>query len=151
MKEGLRDRAECKACEGWPTESMVHIMFDCVAYGREWVWELLEDLWSLTDILFPPLLWGSTFGVTCAIFMMDGGARRMSIEQLWCILCTEALHLIWKLHCERVIQKDGEEFTEHSVTNQFYAAMEARLTLDRRTAAIAKGKKVLQPDDVARI
>ncbi len=79
------------------------------------------------------------------------GARKTAIEQLWCILCTEALHLVWKLRCERVIQNDGRQFSEAEITNRFYSTMDSRLCLDRRTAAIARGKRSLKPTDVERI
>ncbi|KAI0767093.1 hypothetical protein C8Q74DRAFT_1317919 [Fomes fomentarius] len=117
----------CKACVG-TTETMTHIIFDCNAIRRELIWDLLEEVWKTED-----------------------GARRSALEKLWCILCTEVMHLIWKLHCERVIWNDGAEFTENEVTNRLHTTINAWLTLDRRTAALAKGKKALSPDEVAQI
>ena len=55
------------------------------------------------------------------------------------------------MRCERVIQRDGAEFTEREITNRFYAAIDSRLTLDRRVSAMATGKKALKPEDVERI
>ncbi|TFK80162.1 hypothetical protein K466DRAFT_638221 [Polyporus arcularius HHB13444] len=90
-------------------------------------------------------------GAACAVFKTEDGTRRTDMENLWCILCTEAGHLIWKLRCERVIQHGGAEFTKREITNRFYAALDARLTLDRRVAAMASSKRALKPDDVERI
>ena len=82
--------------------------------------------------------------IQLAVFRSEDGNRLRDIESLWCILCTEALHLIWKLRCERVIQNEGREFSDREIINRFYAVLDARLTLDRRTAAIAVGKKALR-------
>ncbi|EJF57243.1 hypothetical protein DICSQDRAFT_69877 [Dichomitus squalens LYAD-421 SS1] len=94
--------------------------------------------------------WGA-LGAACAFFKNEKGKRQPDKEALWTILCTESVHLIWKLRCERVIQNDGQEFTQREVTSRWYAAIEHRLQLDRRTAALARGKKDINPDLVERI
>ncbi|KAI0714822.1 hypothetical protein C8Q76DRAFT_618150 [Earliella scabrosa] len=149
MSDELQRRATCTTCG--VEESMTHIMFDCVAVGQELVWELLEETWRLTDKQWSRPIWGTTFGAACAVFRTEEGARLRNTEKLWCIMCTEALHLIWKLRCERVIQNEGREFTQREVINRFFAALDARLTLDRRTAAIASGKKALRATEVEQI
>ncbi len=149
MSAVLQERATCRICE--ECETMTHIMFECRATGQETVWELLKQLWRLTGYAWKPPSWGTAFGAACAVFKSEDGRRRPAAENLWCILCTEAAHLIWKLRCERVIQKEGEEHSNIEVTNRLYAALDSRLTLDRRTAAIARGRKALKPQDVERI
>ncbi|TFK80515.1 hypothetical protein K466DRAFT_636861 [Polyporus arcularius HHB13444] len=149
MPDELRTRAYCGTCG--ETETMSHIAFECETKGQGVVWSLLKATWELTMARWHEPCWGTTFGAACAVFKSDEGSRKPALENLWCILCTEALHLIWKLRCERVIQRDGEEFTEAEITNRYYAAMDARLSLDRRTAAMAKGKRALKPADVERI
>ncbi|TFK80037.1 ribonuclease H-like protein [Polyporus arcularius HHB13444] len=149
MSAELQERATCRICG--ECEMMTHIIFDCEARGQAIVWKLLEMTWRLTGAKWYEPCWGTAFGAACAVFSTSDGARKPATESLWCILCTEAVHLIWKLRCERVIQRDGEEFTETEVTNRYYAAMDARLSIDRRTAAIMKGKRALKPQDVERI
>ncbi len=151
MSTELQLRASCKICG--ECESMSHIILECNAKGQALIWELLKQLWSLTNAEWHAPNWGTIFGAACAVFKTSGGARRTAIESLWCILCTEAVHLIWKLRCERVIQKEGAEFTTNEVVNRFYAVLDSRLNLDRRTAARARGlgKKALKPSDVERI
>ncbi|TFK80710.1 hypothetical protein K466DRAFT_636194 [Polyporus arcularius HHB13444] len=150
MPADLRARALCARCG--ECESMTHLLFECDAHGQEIIWRLLEQLWTHTGARWAGVSWGTTFGAACAVFATPEGGRRTAIEHLWCILCTEALYLVWKLRCERVIRNDGGDFTEDEVTNRFYATLESRLSLDRRTAALyATGRKALRPQEVERI
>lgn len=149
MSDELQMRATCATCG--ECETMSHIIFECDSLGQEVIWNLLKDTWSLTGAKWHAPSWGTAFGAACAIFTTDKGARRFAIEHLWCILCTEALHLIWKLRCERVIQNEGAEFSEIEIVNRYYATMDSRLSLDRRTATMAKGKKAYKLADVERI
>ncbi len=139
MSAELHEQAICKVCG--ECETITHIIFECRAIGQGLIWDLLQSTWVLTGTAWNEPIWGSTFGTACAVFATPEGTRRTSIENLWTNLCTEALHLIWKLRCERVIKNEGEEFTRNEVTNQYFSTMDSRLSLDRRTAAIARGKK----------
>ncbi len=149
MSEELRTREVCAICG--ERESMSHIIFECRAVGQEQIWDRLKELWLSTGAAWNEPCWGSAFGAACAVFKTDAGRRRSAIESLWCILCTETLHLIWKLRCERVIQREGVEFNVQQVTNRFYSTLESRLNLDRRTAVRARGKRSLKPSEVSQI
>lgn len=149
MSAELQERALCRVCG--ECESMSHIVLECDAVGQGLIWKLLRQTWLLTKAEWFEPCWGTTFGAACAVFRSANGSRRTALEHLWCILTTEALHLIWKMRCERVIQKEGAEFTEQEVTNRFYVTLDSRLNLDRRTAAVAKGKRSIKPCDVERI
>ncbi len=149
MSDELRLRATCARCG--ECDTMSHIVFDCEARGQEVIWDLLKSVWTHTGAEWKLPSWGTIFGAACAVFSTADGKRKSAIEQLWCILCTETVHLIWKLRCERVIQNDGAEFTVTEITNRFYSTLESRLTLDRRTAVIARGKRSLGLQEVARI
>ncbi|RPD58238.1 hypothetical protein L226DRAFT_466248 [Lentinus tigrinus ALCF2SS1-7] len=149
MADELKTRAKCATCG--ELESMTHILFDCPAEGQETAWKLLKKLWQLTGCEWKRPCWGTAFGAACAVFKSADGARKHDLESLWCILCTEVVHMIWKMRCERIIQKGGAEFTRRETTNRFYSALESRLMVDRRVAAKASSKRALKPDDVARI
>ncbi|TFK95021.1 ribonuclease H-like protein [Polyporus arcularius HHB13444] len=150
MSDELRGRALCAICG--ECETMSHIILECNAVGQETIWKLVQEIWSHTKAEWKPPSWGSILGSACAVFKTAEGGRRSATENLWCILCTEAAHLVWKLRCERVIQNEGVNFSESEVTNRLYAALQSRLELDRRTAAIAKGgKKALKPQEVEQI
>ncbi|KAI1781990.1 hypothetical protein LXA43DRAFT_977803 [Ganoderma leucocontextum] len=148
MSDEMKERAICKKCGN--VESMDHVLFRCEAPGQQQIWERLEELWSHTGLPWHQPGWG-VLGAGCAVFKTEGGSRRPESEALWTILCSEATHLIWKLRCERVIRNEGADFTEREIKNRWYAAIERRLTLDRRTAVLAKGKKDLRPGMVERI
>ncbi len=149
MSVELQNRMYCSICG--ECESMTHILFECEARGQELIWLLLGQLWQLTKVEWKEPCWGTIFGAACAIFKTAQGGRKSAAESLWCILCTESVHLIWKLRCERVIQNEGAEFTAKEITHRFYSSLESRLNLDRRTAAMAKGKRALKPQEVERI
>ncbi len=149
MSAELQARATCTVCG--ECETMSHIIFECTATGRETIWGLLKTIWELTKAQWYEPCWGTTFGAACVTFKSAEGNRLTTVEHLWCILCTEALHLIWKLRCERVIQNEGRDFTEAEVTNRFHSALDSRLDLDRRTAAIAKGRKSISARSVESI
>ncbi len=149
MSAELQDRATCSVCG--ECETMTHIIFNCGAVGQKEIWTLLEQTWLLTKAEWHDPCWGMAFGAACASFKTEKGARRTAIESLWTILCTEAVHLIWKLRCERVIQREGRDFTAQEITNRYYSTMDSRLDLDRRTAALMKGKRSLKPKEVERI
>ncbi len=149
MSLELQQRAVCARCG--ERETMSHIIFECEARGQQIVWELMRKTWGHTGMAWHEPSWGTTFGAACAVLPAGNEGRNTAMEQLWCILATESLHLIWKLRCERVIQKEGRDFAEQEVTNRFFATMNTRLTLDRRTAAQARGKKALKPKEVEKI
>ena len=53
--------------------------------------------------------------------------------------------------CERVIQNENREFTVPEVTKRWYAAIDRRIELDRRSCAKHLGKSALKAEVVARI
>ncbi|KAI0677140.1 hypothetical protein C8Q78DRAFT_962979 [Trametes maxima] len=150
MPDALRERAVCKVCG--ETESMRHILLSCRACGRGEIWALLEKTWGLTGLAWVAPSWGTVVGAAC-IPVRTGpkGLRDAGKEGLWMTLWAESVHLIWKMRCERVIQNDGREFTQETVTNRWYAAIKQRVDLDRCAASRALGKKALNPRRVGAI
>ncbi|KAI0086102.1 hypothetical protein BDY19DRAFT_872308, partial [Irpex rosettiformis] len=65
------------------------------------------------------------------------------------ILMTESAHLIWKIRCERRIQRDGIDGRTHTDTEilkRWYAAMNIRLRLDCEMTKAKYNKKQLALD-----
>ncbi|TFK88462.1 hypothetical protein K466DRAFT_613495 [Polyporus arcularius HHB13444] len=149
MSAELQQRAICDRCG--ECETMSHIILECNARGQELIWELFKRTWAHTKAEWKEPCWGTAMGAACAVFKNPRGVRQPSLKSLWCILCTEAVHLIWKMRCERVIQREGEEFSNEEITNRFYATISSRLTLDCRTSVRSRGKKALKPQEVERI
>ncbi|KAI0746606.1 hypothetical protein C8Q80DRAFT_1271475 [Daedaleopsis nitida] len=139
MSDESQARASCKRCD--VIETMEHILFDCTAYGRGTVWELLEETWELTKKSWVEPCWGNTLGAGCAVFPKGNGKRDSETEALWMTLVSESMYIIWKLRCERVIQRDGEEFSIREVENRWYATIDQRLGLERKVAAMAIKKR----------
>ncbi len=147
MSEAMRARAPCERCG--VTESMEHILFDCEAVGQETIWELAEETWRSTGLAWHRPNLGTAAGAACAVFESEAGSRKPMAEALWTILLTESLYLIWKLRCERVIQNEKREFTIPEVTRRWYATMDRRLELDRRSCAKHLGRCALTAHAVA--
>ena len=147
MTDELKARAQCKRCD--TVETMEHILFDCASVGRGTIWELAEETWQHTGLPWKEPNWGTALGAASAVLESDDGERKPSAEALWTILMTESLYLIWKLRCERVIQNDKQEFTILEVIRRWYAALDRRLELDRRSCAGFLGRSALKADAVA--
>ncbi|CDO76740.1 hypothetical protein BN946_scf184813.g10 [Trametes cinnabarina] len=146
MPDPLRERATCKVCN--EVESLDHILLNCRARGRAEIMALLSDLWTHTGKEWPGATWGTLIGAPCLIFEGADGERLPALERLWTILTTEAVYLVWKLRCERVIQNDGREFTVAEITNRWFATINRQLTVDRLATAKFLGKRALKPDVV---
>ncbi|KAI0831075.1 hypothetical protein BC628DRAFT_1311542 [Trametes gibbosa] len=147
MPDLLKERATCTKC--LEVESLDHILFRCEARGREKITSLLRKTWENTGVAFPGLRWGTAVGAGCVIFKSSNDARLTLTERLWTILATESLYLIWKLRCERVIQKDGRDFSNAEIESRWYATINRRLTLDRRSTAPFLEKRALDAKAVA--
>ncbi|KAI0757507.1 hypothetical protein C8Q80DRAFT_1216108 [Daedaleopsis nitida] len=149
MSDELQARALCQRCGD--IKNMNHILFECRCVGQGTIWELLEEVWALTNYHPVDVNWGTTVGAACASFKSETGVVQPQANALWTILALESTHLAWKLCCERVIQNDGEEATIPEVTNRWYAAISRRLELDRRSSAKHLGPCALNADMTARI
>ncbi len=149
MSEEMKARAPCQRCGD--IESMEHILVQCAAAGRETVWELLEETWALTGLPWRRVTWGTALGAACVVFEKEDGNRAVAAEALWTILVSESLYLIWKLRCERVIQNEGVEASLPEITRRWYATMDRRLDLDRRSCAKHLGGRALKASTVESI
>ncbi|KAJ3008140.1 hypothetical protein NUW54_g3267 [Trametes sanguinea] len=141
MSDEMKARATCRICG--QTESMQHILFTCEAVGRQTIWGLLQSTWTSTGRTPYDPNWGNICGAACAAIRPNGKDRCAAAESLWAILAIESAHLIWKLRCERVIAKNGAEFTEREVTNRWYSTLNKRLAIDRRVVSLLSGKRKL--------
>ncbi|KAI1784596.1 hypothetical protein LXA43DRAFT_901289 [Ganoderma leucocontextum] len=98
-------------------------------------------MWALTKHPWYDPGWGTIFGAPCAVFKSSKGKCMKKAEDLWTILATESLHLIWKTRCERVIQNEGEPFSRAETKNRWYNTIERRLTMERMmVVSILKGR-----------
>ncbi|KAK0470098.1 uncharacterized protein EV420DRAFT_1616459 [Desarmillaria tabescens] len=110
-------RGECPHCK--VTESMEHILIECNIEGRAMLWKLAQDLWGRKGLRWIEPTYGK----------VDRHATR-----LYRILMTETVHLIWKIRCQRRIQRDDNDpaswHTKDEIRNLWVDAMNRRLTID---------------------
>ena len=61
------------------------------------------------------------------------GCRRPGAEQLYCIIMTDSAHLIWRIRCERIIERGGRQqwHSAQEIKNRWYCAINKKLTLDQ--------------------
>lgn len=57
---------------------------------------------------------------------------------------SESVYLIWKLRCERVIQKENTPFSIQEVSSRWITTINARLDLDREMTNEGLGKRRLK-------
>jgi len=129
----MKDRAYCNHCQG-RIETLAHILTMCESPGQKEVWELAEGLWSRVESIpwYKPGI-GTIIGAGLAkIVDEEAGILLKGDARLWKIIITESAYLIWRLRCERVIQKTGQAFTREEISNRWIKMMNERLQLDRR-------------------
>ncbi|KAH9937787.1 uncharacterized protein BXZ73DRAFT_44606 [Epithele typhae] len=135
MSAELQERAICDHPDCLMIDSMDHILFRCEAIGQKVVWDSLKEIWNDANLTPREINWGSVFA--SPLLQHEGGTKISTDEKnLWTILSSEAVHLIWKLRCERVIRNEKAEFSKEEVAARWKACISARLNLDRRTAAL---------------
>ncbi|KAL7280190.1 hypothetical protein ACG7TL_006609 [Trametes sanguinea] len=141
MPPPLRNRAECHVCGC--LETMNHILFDCSATGRQLSWTLLTSLWSRTGDKEITPTWGTVMGAQSVVIKDEHGTRQPTKEARWAVLATETAFLVWKMRCERVIQREGEQFTAQEATNRWWSTIRDRQKLDMSAANGYLGKRAL--------
>ncbi|EJF58261.1 hypothetical protein DICSQDRAFT_67272 [Dichomitus squalens LYAD-421 SS1] len=88
-------------------------MFRSEAGGQADVWGELGDVWAKKGVPWKEADWEQPWARD-ALFSRRTSAlqRRESMDALWTILRSESGRLVWKLQCEKVIRKRGENLTQ---------------------------------------
>ena len=88
----LEDRAVCPLCE--ETETFQHIVENCKSSERTVVWKATNELWRRKydeDLIVTE---GAVLGCGLADFTKENGKPDAAKNRLYCILISEAAHLI---------------------------------------------------------
>ncbi|KAI0344347.1 hypothetical protein BDW22DRAFT_1316404, partial [Trametopsis cervina] len=146
-------RGLCGLCQ--QEESMEHILAECASPECSRVWQLCRALWErkAPSIPWPGERLGNILGAPLASFHTASGRPAPGASRLYRIMMTESAHLIWRLRCERVIDRCDDEFplhTHHEIDARWLAAMNARLTLDRELTKHKYGTRRLPRATVLR-
>jgi ribonuclease HI len=152
-KDEFQKRGDCqhRDCNG-ALESMEHILTQCNYNGQAEIWKLTKNLWERK---FPGKDWrmptlGTVLSCGVAYFTNEKGKRKSGHERLYRIMIAEAAYLIWKMRCDRVINKDNAEPTTEEVINRWNKMMNERLALDCSITQQKYGKKGLPKPVVLR-
>ncbi|KAL1687731.1 hypothetical protein GGG16DRAFT_61566 [Schizophyllum commune] len=132
----VQERAYCKICGA--VETMHHILFDCESVERGMIWGEARAMWERTGDEWKDPNLGTVVGAACAYFPTEDGSPRPGRQRLWTILVAEAAHLIWKMRCERVIQREGIQFSTQEAIHRWEAVIGARLDTDRRLTSVER-------------
>ena len=140
--QGYHQRASCAPCG--VTENMSHILLSCTTGPTALIWKLAKELWPHNNIRWPALSLGTIMGCGCLSAKPDNRNQETDAPQtllrgasrLLQITVSEAAHLIWVMHCKRVIQE--KTHSPEEVEMRWYKAINRRLTDDKITATIIK-------------
>ncbi|KAJ7489491.1 hypothetical protein FB451DRAFT_1025059, partial [Mycena latifolia] len=99
------DRGICQFCD--EPEDLEHIVLKCRRPGQDTIWSLVKDLWSRKHRTWPELSLGSILSCGLATFEGEKGRGLPGTARLYCILVSESLFTIWKIHNECVISRGG--------------------------------------------
>jgi ribonuclease HI len=125
-------RDKCPVCD--IEDSMAHILTGCNAPGQKEIWLLAKGLWLTKHNVWPNVdNLGVITGCGLAQFQNIKGQRKLGAERLYRIIMTESAHLIWRMRCERIIERNNREqwHTAQEIKNRWYGAINKRLALDQ--------------------
>ena len=136
-----QERSECLHCH--EIESMEHILIKCKSPGQKQVWRLAKKLWYKKTGKTLATTFGTILAITATTLHNSISKSKVGVNRILRILITESAHLIWKLRCECVIQKENAAFTQNEIKNKWTQVLNARLDLDRKLTHKKFGKKAL--------
>lgn len=144
-------RADCPNCK--TEESIEHILCECDIPGQNQIWSLVNN--ALTNKLgaAPKITFGVILG--CALINIKTGKKKKRIvpgtSRLFRILVSESAHLIWKLRCERVMDRGDDPSNWHSreeIRRRWAKAIDSRLALDQTLTDKVFGAKAIPKEFV---
>ncbi|KAI0089041.1 hypothetical protein BDY19DRAFT_889612, partial [Irpex rosettiformis] len=125
------DRSQCTKCD--VEESMHHILLECTAPGRQTIWnlatrEIRRKTGKETEINL-----GTIMGANLIKILDKEGQDILHQSRLQQIIITESAYLIWKIRCERVIEKgtdQGNWHSEREISERWRAMLRRRMSFD---------------------
>ncbi|KAE9401682.1 hypothetical protein BT96DRAFT_817590 [Gymnopus androsaceus JB14] len=139
------ERMMCAHCN--EVESLEHILLECDRPWRRLIWEMAKSLWPKTPdhgSWKEPNL-GIILGTNLLEFKDAKGKSAPGIKRLYKILITESAHLIWKLHCEAVIDHENEDVPDKETYNRLCQVLSQRLARDQSLTYKPRWKTSAKP------
>jgi ribonuclease HI/exonuclease III len=121
----------CPTCQ--IEESMEHILTDCDAPGQKIIWNLTSELWQLKYEPLPRISYGTVMGCGLSPYKDTNKHPDTGKNRLFQILISESAYLIWKIRCERRIEREDNPDKYHSyqeIHNRWVATINKRLLQD---------------------
>ncbi|KAJ7018275.1 ribonuclease H-like protein [Mycena alexandri] len=118
----------CRHCQ--VEESMEHILLECDAPGQEVLWKLAQRLWELKGFQWPVMNYGRIFAGGLVDVQNGAGKSDKGANRLFRILISETAHLIWKLRCTRVIERNSNParyYSEAEIHNKWLHCINSHL------------------------
>lgn len=147
MSDEMKERGLCTHCDR-KVESLDHILFECTAVGQNLVWELTKNLWTKRCNFWPT---PSLATVVAPRFISDPGAGvtiKSADRRLFTILTQESAYLIWKMRCERVIDRNNVNISHQEVLNRWKEVVNRRLRIEKQAVKAIYGRSTLNRDRV---
>ncbi|KAI0691769.1 hypothetical protein BC835DRAFT_1407214 [Cytidiella melzeri] len=136
---GFEQWALCTVCK--QEESIEHILTDCNAPECKQIWYC-----KAPHIPWPHRNLGNILGAALAEFKTTTNTPLRGASCLYCILMTRSAHMIWRLRCERHIDRQHLQHPAHSlakIDNKWLTAMNTQPTIDRELTQSKYGKKAI--------
>ncbi|PBK81224.1 hypothetical protein ARMGADRAFT_878775, partial [Armillaria gallica] len=108
-------------------ESMEHILIECSIEGQSTLWNLARELWEMRGQEWIPLTYRVALSATLVQIMKKDGTINVPETQLYCILITETVHMIWKICCNEDLM---QWHTKNEVHSLWIDAVNRQLTID---------------------
>ena len=119
------------------------------------VWREARAVWTRQETHWPEIDLDTTLGSSLIKFKNTHGKLIPGKARLLTILLTETAYLIWKLHCEHVIQHENDPDKLHmpdKITNRWLQAINTHLKMNRlHTDTLKYGKRALKKKLVLQI
>ncbi|KAI0723595.1 hypothetical protein C8Q76DRAFT_672304 [Earliella scabrosa] len=139
---GYEIRAQCIVCGA--EESMEHILVECEADASKEIRRLLMNIIRKRTKQDIQLTFGLMVGVTAMSLSEVMKKNTAYLDRFMRICVMESTYLIWKIRCERVIERgdDSESWhSPHEARSRWYAAINRRLTMDKAMTSRKLGMK----------
>ncbi|KAH6910868.1 hypothetical protein BKA70DRAFT_1424541 [Coprinopsis sp. MPI-PUGE-AT-0042] len=131
---GLEEQAVCPECR--ETESIEHILIDCIALQNSNLWEQADELLRKAGWPDHKTEYGDVLGCALILPKKDKETRDPSQKgrnRLRTILISETAYLIWRMRCEWIIDKEADPSRKPSraeAKRRWQKTIQARLDLD---------------------
>jgi len=116
------------------------------------IWEEVKKPWRIREITWPTITFGTILGCNLIKLHDKKGKNDQGRSRLFAILINKASHLIWKLQCERLLQRGDDPEWRHTVEkirNRWLSAINNWLRMDcLQTDKVQYGKHAMKEKTV---